>query len=66
MKEALVRKFGQQWFDELDKVAKELKIIILPIKTRVSRLFFSCLQGFNSCFIGFNLLIYSVLKTYIN
>ena len=25
VKEALVRKFGQQWFDELDKVAKELK-----------------------------------------
>jgi hypothetical protein len=25
VKEALVRKFGQQWFDELDKVAQELK-----------------------------------------
>jgi hypothetical protein len=25
VKEALIRKFGQQWFDELDKVAKELK-----------------------------------------
>jgi hypothetical protein len=25
VKEALVRKFGQQWFDELEKVAKELK-----------------------------------------
>lgn len=25
VKEALVRKFGQQWFDELDKVAQEMK-----------------------------------------
>jgi hypothetical protein len=25
VKEALVRKFGQQWFDELDKVAQDLK-----------------------------------------
>jgi len=25
VKEALVRKFGQQWYDELEKVAKELK-----------------------------------------
>jgi hypothetical protein len=25
VKEALIRKFGQRWFDELDKVAKELK-----------------------------------------
>lgn len=25
VKEALVRKFGQQWFDELEKVAKDLK-----------------------------------------
>ena len=25
VKEALIRKFGQQWFDELEKVAKELK-----------------------------------------
>ena len=25
VKEALIRKFGQQWFDELDKVAQDLK-----------------------------------------
>ena len=25
VKEALIRKFGQQWFDELDKVAQEMK-----------------------------------------
>ena len=27
VKEALVRKFGQQWYDELEKVAEELKKI---------------------------------------
>jgi hypothetical protein len=25
VKEALVRKFGQQWYDELEKVAQEMK-----------------------------------------